>query len=157
MNQDYVTVFSYDPDTNAISSTDERLSVRDLWGIDSGFTTDYRPIVAPATSTTYDAYLYNMFNNGWPNQAFWKGYTGGGSWITWPKSDIWNILYGSGGTYPAVLYLWPAESDVYGDYTVEEDIHIAYNPSHLDSTTATTDEPLRGKAILDLFNRGARS
>lgn len=155
VNQDYVTVFSYDPDTNTISSTDKRLSVRDLWGIDSGFAADFRPTIPPAASGgLYDAYLYNMFNNGWPSYAYWKGYTGGGSWITRPKEDIWNLLYGSGSAWPNALRLWPAESDVYGDYTVETEQKIAYSPSYLNSTTATTDEPLRGKAILDLFNRG---
>lgn len=135
-----IYILEYDASIDSVSSSTERLDVRDLWGIVDGYSLTERA----ATLTT--EHYYNLRNQGWPRE-----FTGVGQAVGSRNYPIFN-------TWTNSLF-YPAHSDSVWAGKVEAasspgDIG-KYSSELLRRYTEGSLDPPKGSHIIDLFNRGA--
>lgn len=141
-----IIVFEYSTLTGNITSQTIRLQVRDLWGVETGLALNQRLFSSPESNAKY---LYNKFNGGWPWFPPYKVEDIYGNYYTRQIAPLFAV---DGGRHQ----IWPAESDVYADYSYKDDRdNNVFASKMLSSSVATNSTGLRGKSVLDIFNRGA--
>lgn len=113
------------------------LSVRDIWGYDSGFDVDYRPPVGEYNVE----HNYNLHNQGWPNENY-RDKDGN---MRFPHVHFWEQQ----GVYPSDSDIW-----YYGQDVDNSDPEKLKYESELakDKWFGTTPAP-KGRFIIDLFDR----
>lgn len=137
-----VTILSYDAASDTVTATEDRLKVRDLFGVDDGLEVDERP------TTLSVEHQYNLRNQGWPVSIKCSntGFDGATDedpinftftrrgWYPSNADIVWAAKLSNAKDIPAIGAFWPAELDkiVFG----------------------STQAPL-GRYVIDLFNRGA--
>jgi hypothetical protein len=157
-------VLSYDEATDTVSSQEKRLTVRDVWGIESIYALDERPaiantvLVANTQTVALDAdlvqHVYNLRNQGWPSSHRTNTDTDGSGYhrtydtILLPDVDDDSI---------ADVDFLVADSDVpwRARLTASEFVQTIglYSPFEVYKNFYGSTPANKGKAIIDLFDR----
>jgi hypothetical protein len=127
-------LFSYDQNTDTITTETAPIMVRDVWGVDDGTTVDVRPV------TLSDAHKYNLRNQGWT-----EGIT------STCGTDAIDCTFSTLGVYPS-------NSDHWSSGRIEDltDPNVfKYDPSLYEKVSINTGQQARGHYIIPLYSRGA--
>jgi hypothetical protein len=127
-------LFSYDQNTDTITTETAPIMVRDVWGVDDGTTVDVRPV------TLSDAHKYNLRNQGWTD-----GIT------STCGTDAIDCTFSTLGVYPS-------NSDHWSSGRIEDltDPNVfKYDPSLYEKVSINTGQQARGHYIIPLYSRGA--
>lgn len=137
LSQPYL--FTYDPDTDTVTTETAAILVRDMWGVDDVIAVDGRP------TTLSDAHHYNLLNQGWIPEI--ESTCGVGI-------NAIDCTFNTFGVYPSNSDSW-----TYGRI---EDLTSAdvkkFDPAVAGRSFVNNGQVARGHFIFDLYNRGtARS
>lgn len=127
-------LFSYDQNTDTITTETAPIMVRDIWGVDDGTTVDVRPV------TLSDAHKYNLRNHGWTEGI-----------ISTCGTDAIDCTFSTLGVYPS-------NSDHWSSGRIENltDPNIfKYDPSLYEKVSINTGQQAKGHYIIPLYSRGA--
>lgn len=127
-------LFSYDQNTDTITTETAPIMVRDVWGVDDGTIVDVRPV------TLSDAHKYNLRNQGWTD-----GIT------STCGTDAIDCTFSTLGVYPS-------NSDHWSSGRIEDltDPNVfKYDPSLYEKVSINTGQQARGHYIIPLYSRGA--
>lgn len=127
-------LFSYDENTDTITTETAPIMVRDIWGVDDGITPDGRPV------TLSDAHKYNLRNQGWTADI-----------TSTCGTDAIDCTFSTLGVYPS-------NSDHWSSGRIENltDPNVfKYDPSLYEKVSINTGQQAKGHYIIPLYSRGA--
>lgn len=137
-----VYILSYNASNDTITTTQKRILIRDLFGVDDGLAVDTRPT---SLSTTHS---YNLRNQGWPYSIKTTDSALTSTFDSDPVSQTFSVM----GWYPSNSdIVWAAKVS-----SAKEAVAInSFYPPELAKTVFGSTLAPRGKIIIDAFNRGA--
>tara|TARA_R110002012_G_scaffold16117_2_gene62768 strand:- start:9139 stop:11391 length:2253 start_codon:yes stop_codon:yes gene_type:complete len=128
-------VLTYNRSTEAVSSSEITLEVRDIWGVDDGLLDNIRP------TTLSQTHKYNLRNQGWNENIVTAD-------VSYPDALVYTEH--KLGVYPSNADTWTLgkKSNPSGaDYE-------KYDPETLEKNSTSIFPVARGSFVIDAFNRG---
>ena len=127
-------VLSYNKTTEAVTSSEITLYIRDIFGVADGLNDDVRP------TTLSNTHKYNLRNQGWNESVVT---TNGTEALALTKTDL--------GVYPSNSDAWTlGKKSNPSDATYEK-----YDPATLQRNSTSRFQIAKGSYVLDAFNRGS--
>ena len=127
-------VLSYNKTTEAVTSSEITLYIRDIYGVNDGLNDDVRP------TTLSNTHKYNLRNQGWNESVVT---TNGTEALALTKTDL--------GVYPSNSDAWTlGKKSNPNDATYEK-----YDPATLQRNSTSRFQIAKGSYVLDAFNRGS--
>lgn len=157
---DELVVLDYNEITSTVSATYRRIEVRDVFGIDDGFDLTERPLYPEKLDNTYVnevRHLYNLRNQGWPDEAQTALNADGsktGTVAVAPRDPVRVDINEETPVYPMP---YPSNADVFWRARVASAVDAsavgAYSPWELLKQDYGSTPAPRGRAVIDIFNR----
>ena len=127
-------VLSYDKTTEAVTSSEITLNIRDIFGVDDGLNDDVRPTTLSST------HKYNLRNQGWNESV-----------VTTNGTDAIDRTKTVLGVYPSNSDAWTlGKLSNPGNANYEK-----YDPATLERNSTSRFQIAKGSYVLDAFNRGS--
>lgn len=131
----YPVLFTY-VSNSSITQTTIPIKVRDIWGINDGLGFQERP------ATLSDSHHYNLINQGWSG-LIWATCGAGISAIPCTKIKL--------GVYPSNADVWTFGKDA----DISSSTYKYYNAEIMARSSFNNSWSIKGRMIIDLYDRGA--
>jgi hypothetical protein len=150
-NSQQILVLDYDEVGDDVTSFTTRIQIRDLFGIESAYSVEERPVVPePLTPSDVDEinHIYNLRNQGWPEDAVVVQDSDGASAANADPTIIADMITSTKRPSNADV-MWRARA------TSAEDAEAigAFSPFELFKLQYGNTPAPKGTFIIDLFNR----